>query len=168
MGRWEGSHARVCAGVLPELAGYNVRVSTGSMVHQLGQSRGMQHAVCVRLCRAAKHAPLPRMPPPPPLATGLTTPCNGGHVHLWRPFGMCHCTDPPRPLTAGFTMQRGSCTTVTRLACTTAPIRTSTPPPPFRFDHATGVMYTCDAFGMHYCTDQPYDVDIKAIMPHYR
>ena len=41
-------------------------------------------------------------------------------------------------------------------------------PIPLRFDHATGVMYTCDAFGMHYCTDQPYDVDIKAIMPHYR
>ena len=42
------------------------------------------------------------------------------------------------------------------------------PPPLLRFDHATGVMYTCDAFGMHYCTDQPYDVDIKAILPHYR
>lgn len=40
--------------------------------------------------------------------------------------------------------------------------------PPPRFDHATGIMYTCDAFGMHYCTDQPFDVDIKAIMPHYR
>jgi flavorubredoxin len=30
------------------------------------------------------------------------------------------------------------------------------------------VMYTCDAFGMHYCTSDPYDIDIKAILPHYR
>ncbi|GAX73438.1 hypothetical protein CEUSTIGMA_g890.t1 [Chlamydomonas eustigma] len=38
----------------------------------------------------------------------------------------------------------------------------------FSYDHGTGVMYTCDAFGMHYCTDQPFDVDVKSIMPHYR
>jgi flavorubredoxin len=29
-------------------------------------------------------------------------------------------------------------------------------------------MYTCDAFGMHYCSSDPYDTDIKAILPHYR
>ena len=23
----------------------------------------------------------------------------------------------------------------------------------FSFDHATGVMYTCDAFGLHYCSE---------------
>ena len=23
----------------------------------------------------------------------------------------------------------------------------------FSFDHGTGVMYTCDAFGMHYCSE---------------
>eukprot|EP00775_Hariotina_reticulata_P004852 gene4852-5099_t len=38
----------------------------------------------------------------------------------------------------------------------------------FSFDHATGVMYTCDAFGMHYCTEDPFDTDVEAIMPHYR
>lgn len=38
----------------------------------------------------------------------------------------------------------------------------------FSYDHATGVMYTCDAFGMHYCSEDAYDVDITAIMPHYR
>lgn len=29
-------------------------------------------------------------------------------------------------------------------------------------------MYTCDAFGLHFCTEDPFDVDLKAIMPHYR
>ena len=38
----------------------------------------------------------------------------------------------------------------------------------FSFDHATNVMYTCDAFGSHYCTDDPWDTDVKAVMPHYR
>jgi flavorubredoxin len=32
----------------------------------------------------------------------------------------------------------------------------------------TGVMFTCDAFGMHYCSEDPFDVDLKAILPHYR
>lgn len=31
-----------------------------------------------------------------------------------------------------------------------------------------GVMYTCDAFGLHYCTEDPFDTDVSAIMPHYR
>lgn len=38
----------------------------------------------------------------------------------------------------------------------------------FSYDHATGVMYTCDAFGMHYCTEEPFDADVGALMPHYR
>ena len=38
----------------------------------------------------------------------------------------------------------------------------------FSYDHGTNVMYTCDAFGMHYCSEDPFDVDLKAIMPHYR
>ncbi|PNW71243.1 hypothetical protein CHLRE_16g691800v5 [Chlamydomonas reinhardtii] len=38
----------------------------------------------------------------------------------------------------------------------------------FSFDHATGVMFTCDAFGMHYCSEQPFDADVKVLMPHYR
>lgn len=38
----------------------------------------------------------------------------------------------------------------------------------FSYDHATGVMYTCDAFGMHYCSPEPFDVDVDTILPHYR
>lgn len=38
----------------------------------------------------------------------------------------------------------------------------------FSFDHGTGIMYTCDAFGMHYCSEDAFDVDVKAILPHYR
>lgn len=38
----------------------------------------------------------------------------------------------------------------------------------FSYDHATGVMYTCDAFGMHYCSPEPFDVDVGTILPHYR
>ena len=38
----------------------------------------------------------------------------------------------------------------------------------FSYDAATGVMYTCDAFGMHYCTEDPFDVDLQALLPHYR
>lgn len=38
----------------------------------------------------------------------------------------------------------------------------------FSYDPATGIMFTCDAFGMHYCTEDPFDVDVQAIMPHYR
>jgi hypothetical protein len=38
----------------------------------------------------------------------------------------------------------------------------------FTYDPATGVMFTCDAFGMHYCSEEPFDVDQAAIMPHYR
>lgn len=29
-------------------------------------------------------------------------------------------------------------------------------------------MYTCDAFGMHYCSEQPFDADVKTLLPHYR
>lgn len=38
----------------------------------------------------------------------------------------------------------------------------------FSYDYATGVMFTCDAFGMHYCTDEPYDANLKAIKSHYQ
>jgi len=38
----------------------------------------------------------------------------------------------------------------------------------FSYDHGTGVMYTCDAFGLHYCSEDPYDVELQAILPHYR
>lgn len=38
----------------------------------------------------------------------------------------------------------------------------------FSYDRATGVMFTCDAFGSHYCTEDPFDVDVDALKPHYR
>jgi flavorubredoxin/flavin reductase (DIM6/NTAB) family NADH-FMN oxidoreductase RutF len=38
----------------------------------------------------------------------------------------------------------------------------------FTFDHGTGVLYTCDAFGMHYCSDDLKDVEgVKELLPHY-
>jgi flavorubredoxin/flavin reductase (DIM6/NTAB) family NADH-FMN oxidoreductase RutF len=36
------------------------------------------------------------------------------------------------------------------------------------FDHATSILYTCDIFGMHYCSDATYDEDLKRITPDYR
>ena len=38
----------------------------------------------------------------------------------------------------------------------------------FSYDAKTGVLFTCDAFGMHYCAEEPFDADVQAIMPHYR
>ncbi len=38
----------------------------------------------------------------------------------------------------------------------------------FTYDAKTQVLFTCDAFGMHYCSDRTYDEDIKAIEPDYR
>jgi len=38
----------------------------------------------------------------------------------------------------------------------------------FTFDRATGVLYTCDAFGMHYCDRRLFDDDLEAIEPDYR
>jgi len=38
----------------------------------------------------------------------------------------------------------------------------------FTFDHKTGILYTCDAFGMHYCSDYLEDVEgVKELLPHY-
>ncbi|QMS89880.1 flavin reductase [Nostoc edaphicum CCNP1411] len=33
----------------------------------------------------------------------------------------------------------------------------------FSFDHKTKVLYTCDAFGLHYCSDSTFDEDLAAI-----
>lgn len=33
----------------------------------------------------------------------------------------------------------------------------------FSFDHKTQTLFTCDAFGMHYCSDSTFDEDLKAI-----
>ncbi len=38
----------------------------------------------------------------------------------------------------------------------------------FSFDHGTGVLYTCDAFGLHYCSGDLFDVDPGAIAPDFR
>ena len=38
----------------------------------------------------------------------------------------------------------------------------------FTYDHGTGIMYTCDAFGTHYCTGEAFDTDVQAMMPHFR
>ncbi|MEO0968802.1 MAG: diflavin flavoprotein, partial [Cyanobacteria bacterium J06639_18] len=38
----------------------------------------------------------------------------------------------------------------------------------FSYDHKTQVLYTCDAFGMHYCSDATYDDDLEAISPDYK
>jgi flavorubredoxin/flavin reductase (DIM6/NTAB) family NADH-FMN oxidoreductase RutF len=36
------------------------------------------------------------------------------------------------------------------------------------FDHATQILFTCDVFGMHYCSDSNFDDNLKAIEPDYR
>ncbi|KAH7306238.1 hypothetical protein KP509_22G003200 [Ceratopteris richardii] len=38
----------------------------------------------------------------------------------------------------------------------------------FTYDRGAGVLFTCDAFGMHYCTEQVYDEDLSTIESHYR
>ena len=34
--------------------------------------------------------------------------------------------------------------------------------------HGAGVMFTCDAFGAHYCTVDAFDTELEALAPHYR
>lgn len=36
------------------------------------------------------------------------------------------------------------------------------------FDHKTGVLFTCDVFGLHYCDDRPYDEDLELIDADYK
>ncbi|MBW4625831.1 MAG: flavin reductase [Brasilonema octagenarum HA4186-MV1] len=38
----------------------------------------------------------------------------------------------------------------------------------FSFDHKTQTLFTCDAFGMHYCSDSTFDEDLKAIEADYQ
>jgi flavorubredoxin/flavin reductase (DIM6/NTAB) family NADH-FMN oxidoreductase RutF len=38
----------------------------------------------------------------------------------------------------------------------------------FSYDAGTQVMFTCDAFGLHYCSDSTFDEDLSAIEPDYR
>ena len=38
----------------------------------------------------------------------------------------------------------------------------------FSYDQKSGILFTCDAFGMHYCSDATYDENLKAIEKDYR
>jgi flavorubredoxin/flavin reductase (DIM6/NTAB) family NADH-FMN oxidoreductase RutF len=38
----------------------------------------------------------------------------------------------------------------------------------FTFDHKTETLFTCDAFGLHYCSDATFDEDLAAISPDYQ
>ena len=38
----------------------------------------------------------------------------------------------------------------------------------FTYDAKTQVLFTCDAFGLHYCNDDTYDEDLEAISPDFR
>lgn len=38
----------------------------------------------------------------------------------------------------------------------------------FTFDHKTGVLYTCDAFGAHFCNDDTFDEDLEALSPDFQ
>src|ERR671933_2968570 len=38
----------------------------------------------------------------------------------------------------------------------------------FSYDAGTQVIFTCDAFGLHYCSDSTFDEDLSAIEPDYR
>lgn len=38
----------------------------------------------------------------------------------------------------------------------------------FSYDHGTQTIFTCDAFGLHYCSADLYDENLKAIAPDYR
>jgi flavorubredoxin/flavin reductase (DIM6/NTAB) family NADH-FMN oxidoreductase RutF len=38
----------------------------------------------------------------------------------------------------------------------------------FSYDRATNILFTCDAFGLHYCSDATFDEDLKAIEKDYR
>ncbi len=38
----------------------------------------------------------------------------------------------------------------------------------FSFDHGTGILFTCDAFGLHYCSDDLFDSNAEVIAPDFR
>ncbi|AFY72139.1 flavin reductase domain protein FMN-binding protein (plasmid) [Thalassoporum mexicanum PCC 7367] len=38
----------------------------------------------------------------------------------------------------------------------------------FSYDHQTGILYTCDVFGMHYCDDHTYDQDSSLLKEDFR
>ncbi len=38
----------------------------------------------------------------------------------------------------------------------------------FTYDHKTQILFTCDAFGMHYCSDATFDEDLTAISAEFK
>ncbi|MGD1949025.1 MAG: diflavin flavoprotein [Leptolyngbyaceae cyanobacterium] len=38
----------------------------------------------------------------------------------------------------------------------------------FTYDQKTGILYTCDAFGAHYCSDDIFDEDLEGLSPDFR
>lgn len=38
----------------------------------------------------------------------------------------------------------------------------------FTYDHKTGLLFTCDAFGLHFCSDATYDENLELISPDFR
>lgn len=38
----------------------------------------------------------------------------------------------------------------------------------FTYDHGTQILFTCDAFGMHFCDDHTFDEDLELIEPDYK
>jgi len=36
------------------------------------------------------------------------------------------------------------------------------------YDHGTGIHFTCDVFGLHYCSDELFDQNLEAIAPDYQ
>lgn len=38
----------------------------------------------------------------------------------------------------------------------------------FSFDHKTQILYTCDAFGMHFCDERTFDEDLEAIKAEFK
>jgi len=38
----------------------------------------------------------------------------------------------------------------------------------FTYDRASQVLFTCDAFGMHYCSSETLDEDLTTLLPHFR
>ncbi|MEO1400691.1 MAG: diflavin flavoprotein [Cyanobacteria bacterium J06635_1] len=38
----------------------------------------------------------------------------------------------------------------------------------FTYDHKTSILYTCDAFGAHFCNEETFDEDLEALSPDFR
>lgn len=38
----------------------------------------------------------------------------------------------------------------------------------FSYDHGTNILYTCDGFGLHYCSEEFFDIDPKPLSPDFR